>query len=88
MPKISNIATKSSQYFDSTNRSKIVLNLNFNIKLIELLIEPQIVAELIVQLIDRSYFWDIGHPYLVLITSSFEASTICVIENLTNPTTE
>ena len=63
LPKISNIAPKLSQYFDSTNLLKIVWNLNFNIKLIELLIELQKVAQLIVRLINRSYFGDIGHPY-------------------------
>ena len=35
--------------------------MNFNIQLIELLIEPQIVAQLIVQLITRSYFWGINN---------------------------
>ena len=61
-PKISNIAQKSSQYFDSTNLSKI-LNFNFNIQLIDLLIEPQVVAHLIFQ---KSYWIKnqfISHPY-------------------------
>ena len=56
------IAPKLSRYFDSTNQSKIVWTLNFDIQLIELLIEPQVVAQIIVQLIDQSYFWDIGPP--------------------------
>ena len=55
----------------------MLLNLNFNIQLIELLIEPQIVAQLIVQLIDRSYFWDIGHPYCRLPRGGFLLEKVC-----------
>ena len=53
---------KELDKINATNHLKIVSYLNFNIQLIELLIEQQIVPQLIIQLFDRSYFWDIGHP--------------------------
>ena len=41
----------------------MLLNLNFNIQLIELLIEPQIVAQLIILKIYQFFLGDIGYLY-------------------------